>query len=221
MLLGRKRLLQFLCVGPNDGIVRNHLLALRASLDEMEVGVLLLDKNMRAQFINRAFRRMWALPDEVADRHPAFLALMYHGRDTKAYEAAADTLDAYIAERVRLVRAGDVTPVDLRRSNGEIIRMQCAVLPDGGRMLSYTTVTDIVHRADELESLKAALDNVQDGVVLLDANLNAQFLNRRVRTFYDMSEQQAASRPPFASLISGVRHALDPENESKGQACVL
>ena len=42
--------------------------------------------DMRAQFINRAFRRMWALPDAVADRHPAFVALMYHGRDTKAYQ---------------------------------------------------------------------------------------------------------------------------------------
>ena len=31
----------------------------------------LLDANMKSQFINRAFRRMWALPDAVADRNPA------------------------------------------------------------------------------------------------------------------------------------------------------
>ena len=47
---------------------------------------LLLDANLKSQFINRAFRRMWALPDAVADRNPAFVALMYHGRDTRAYE---------------------------------------------------------------------------------------------------------------------------------------
>jgi hypothetical protein len=73
---------------------------------------------MKSQFINRAFRRMWALPDAVADRNPAFVALMYHGRDTNAYGIEARSIDAYVAERVRLVRAGDTKPLDLRRTNG-------------------------------------------------------------------------------------------------------
>ena len=51
-----------------DQIVRGQMLALRAALDVMDVGVLLLDGNLKSQFINRAFRRMWALPDAVADR---------------------------------------------------------------------------------------------------------------------------------------------------------
>src|ERR1700730_5538890 len=83
-------------------IVSGQMLALRAALDEIETGVVLLDVDMRAQFVNRAFRRMWALPDEVADRKPALVALMYHGRDTNAYEVAAAEIDAYVAERVRL-----------------------------------------------------------------------------------------------------------------------
>ncbi len=60
-------------------------------------------------------------------------------------------------------------PLDLRRTNGEVIRMQCANLPNGGRMISYTYVTDIVRHADELEVLHSALDNVSEGVVMLDA----------------------------------------------------
>jgi PAS domain-containing protein len=87
-----------------EHIVRGQLLALRAALDVIDVGVLLLDADMKSQFINRAFRRMWALPDAVADRNPAFVALMYHGRDTNAYEIEARSIDAYVAERVRLVR---------------------------------------------------------------------------------------------------------------------
>jgi diguanylate cyclase (GGDEF)-like protein len=192
-----------------DRIVRGELLALRAALDEIEVGVVLLDGNMRSQFINRAFRRMWALPDAVADRNPALVALMYHGRDTNAYQTAAAELDAYVTERVRLIMAGDAKPLDLRRSNGEIIRMQCAVLPDGGRMLSYTTVTDIVRHSDELEVLRNALDNVPEGIVLLDADLNAQFLNRKMKQFWGVTDEQAATRPSYATLISSSPHAND------------
>src|ERR1700733_1625434 len=192
-----------------EAIEGGKMLALRAALDEIEVGVVLLDGELRSQFINRAFRRMWALPDAVADRHPPFIALMYHGRDTNAYRVPAAELDAYVAERVRLVRAGDATPLDLRRSNGEIVRMECAVLPDGGRMLSYTTVTDIVRHSDELETLRHALDNVSEGVVLLDADLNAQFLNKKMRTFWGVSDEQAANHPSYASLIANAPHARD------------
>jgi hypothetical protein len=42
-----------------DQLVRTQMLALRAALDVMDVGVVLLDPNMKSQFINRAFRRMW------------------------------------------------------------------------------------------------------------------------------------------------------------------
>ena len=184
-----------------DQIVRSHLLALRAALDVIDVGVLLLGADMRSQFINRAFRRMWALPDTVADRNPAFVALMYHGRDTKAYEIASEDIDAYVAERVRLVKEGDTRPLDLRRSNGEVIRMQCANLPNGGRMISYTYVTDIVRHADELEILRSALDNVSEGVVMLDNDLNARFVNKRMRTFWNITEEQAARRPSYESLM--------------------
>jgi diguanylate cyclase (GGDEF)-like protein len=192
-----------------DGIVRGQLLALRAALDEMDVGVVLLDHDLRSQFINRAFRRMWALPDAVADRHPPFITLMYHGRDTNAYQVPADELDAYIAERLRRVSDGVPTPIDLRRSNGEIVRMECAVLPDGGRMLSYTDVTDIVRHSDELETLRYALDHVSEGVVLLDADLNARFLNRRMRRFWGVTDERAASHPSYASLIANAPHARD------------
>jgi diguanylate cyclase (GGDEF)-like protein len=195
--------------------IRRQMLALRAALDLVPLGIVLLDSELRACFINRAFRRMWALSDDVADRNPTFVALMYHGRDTGAYEIRTADLEAYVAERVRLVRSGDERTLDLRRSNGEVLRMQCTVLPDGGRMLSYTTVTDIVRQSDELRFLRDALENVQDGVLLLDPELNATFMNRKVREFWRLSDDEAAKHPSFASLVSRQRRALAPNLSQK------
>jgi diguanylate cyclase (GGDEF)-like protein len=152
---------------------------------------------------------MWKLPDQVADSKPAFAALMYHGRDTNAYQITPADLDAYIANRVSLVRAGDTKALDLRRSNGEVIRLQCAVLPNGGRMLSYTVVTDIVRHADELEVLRNALDNTSEGVLLLDADLEAQFLNKKVRDYFGVTAEQVATRPSYGELIANAPHAND------------
>ena len=195
----------------SEALMRGQMLALRAALDFVPLGIVLLDANLRARLINRAFRQMWLLPDEVASSYPSFVTLMHHGRDTLAYEIPPAELEAYVAERVRHVQAGDASPLDLRRSGGDVVRMQCTPLPDGGRMLTYTPVTDIVRASDELKLLRDALENVEDGVLLLDRDLNASFMNRRMRRFWEVSEQEAASRPAYSSLVSRAQRASAPD----------
>ncbi|HLG84478.1 MAG TPA: PAS-domain containing protein [Bradyrhizobium sp.] len=128
-----------------------HLTAQRlaAALDEVDIGIVLLDADTRAAFINRAFRSYFSLPDAKADSRPAFVALMYHGRDSGAYELPADQLKAFIARRMEMMRIGDSTPINIRLKDGTVLRFSCTALPDGGRMLSYTPVTDLVRRDDD------------------------------------------------------------------------
>ncbi len=50
---------------------------------------------------------------------------------------------------MEMVRTGDATPINIKLANGEVLRFSCTALPDGGRMLSYTPVTDLVRHSDE------------------------------------------------------------------------
>jgi PAS domain-containing protein len=122
---------------------------LASALDQIDIGVVLLDRDTRAEFINRAFRDYFSLPDEKADAKPPFIALMYHGRDTGAYELPEDELSAFIAQRTELMRVGDSTPININLADGQVMRFSCTALPDGGRMLSYTPVTDLVRHSDD------------------------------------------------------------------------
>ncbi|MFT4118181.1 PAS-domain containing protein [Bradyrhizobium sp.] len=121
---------------------------LSAALDQVDIGIVLLDAETRAEFINRAFRDYFALPDAKAEDKPPFIALMYHGRDTGAFELPEDELGIFIARRMEMVRTGDATPININLANGEVLRFVCTVLPDGGRMLVYTPVTDLVRHTD-------------------------------------------------------------------------
>lgn len=129
---------------------RSHAIAARlsAALDQVDIGIVLLDAETRAEFINRAFRDYFAVPNEIADGKPPFIALMYHGRDTGAFELPEDELGTFIAQRMEMVRTGDATPINIALRNGEVLRFVCTALPDGGRMLSYTPVTDLVRHTD-------------------------------------------------------------------------
>ena len=130
---------------------RHHATAerLSAALDQVDIGIVLLDSDTRAEFINRAFRDYFALPDEKADSKPPFIALMYHGRDTGAWEMPEQELSAFIAERTERMRAGDSTPININLRDGQVLRFSCTALPDGGRMLNYTPVTELVRHTDD------------------------------------------------------------------------
>ena len=130
---------------------RHHATAerLRAALDQVDIGIVLLDSDTRAEFINRAFRDYFALSDAQADSKPPFIALMYHGRDTGAWQLPEDELSAFIAKRTEMIRTGDSTPINLNLADGQVLRFICTALPDGGRMLSYTPVTDLVRHSDD------------------------------------------------------------------------
>ena len=122
---------------------------LSAALDQVDIGVVLLDSDTRAEFINRAFRDYFSLPDDKADSKPPLIALMYHGRDTGAFELPEEELSAFIARRTEMIRSGDSTPINLKLANGNVLRFSCTALPDGGRMLSYTPITDLVRHTDD------------------------------------------------------------------------
>ncbi len=122
---------------------------LSAALDQVDIGIVLLDSETRAEFINRAFRDYFALPDQKADSKPPFIALMYHGRDTGAYELPEEELSAFIAQRTEMMRAGNSTPININLADGKVLRFSCTALPDGGRMLSYTPITDLIRHTDD------------------------------------------------------------------------
>jgi PAS domain-containing protein len=122
---------------------------LTAALDRIDIGIALLNADTRAEFINRAFRDYFMLPDAKADSKPPLIALMYHARDTGAYTLLDDEIDHFIARRVEQIRSGRLTPETLRLASGRVLRLSCAALPDGGRMLSYTPVTDLIRHDDD------------------------------------------------------------------------
>ena len=127
---------------------------LAAALDQVDIGIVLLDADTRAEFINRAFRTYFALPDDKADSKPPFIALMYHGRDIGAYEMPEEELSALHRDAHQDDARRRPTPINIKLRDGQVLRFSCTALPDGGRMLSYTPVTDLVRHTDDPAKLE-------------------------------------------------------------------
>ncbi len=143
----------------SDADLAAKLAALRTIVDDLDYGIVVLDAARHVQFVNRAFRQFWRVPDEIADGRPTFLQLMYHDRGTSAYAVSQHRLGGYIARQLELIRTGADRPLNIRLRSGEVIRFTCKALPDGGRLLTYGNVSDLVREAEALERL-AAIDGM-------------------------------------------------------------
>src|SRR5450631_2081176 len=112
-------------------------------LDEVESGLVVLDKDFQAQFINRAFYQMWELPKMSDGSTYNFADIVEHGRRTGLYITAPGSVQDYVRQRKGR----------LRLSDGRILKFACKALPDGGRLMSFDDISAFVRAAEQLREL--------------------------------------------------------------------
>jgi diguanylate cyclase (GGDEF)-like protein len=123
---------------------------LYAALDNVDSGLLVLNKELRAVYSNPVLHTMFRAnsSDEIRETKPLYADML-----AASAQAVAVDLEDYVARRLAWVQSGDSKPMDLAMTDGTVLRCHLAVLPDDGRMLIYSDVTDIVRNAEELERL--------------------------------------------------------------------
>lgn len=171
------------------------------ALDQVDYGVIVLDKDLRAQFMNRAVFKRTGLRERGPDELPTYDEIIRETATNAGYAIEPDKLNEFVAQRVAFVRSGNSTPVELRMADGSVARFKCIVLPDGGRMLTYTDVTDLTRQSDELRALHAALDQIDHGVVLLDKDLRARYMNRTIHEKGGLQERAPGEYPDYVDLL--------------------
>ena len=112
-------------------------------LDEVESGLVVLDKDFQAQFINRAFYQMWELPKLSDGSTYNFADIVEHGRRTGLYITAPGSVQDYVRQRKGR----------LRLSDGRILKFGCKALPDGGRLMTFDDISGFVRAAELLREL--------------------------------------------------------------------
>ncbi|UCE30722.1 MAG: PAS-domain containing protein, partial [Burkholderiales bacterium] len=100
----------------------NALLAeFNAVLDTIDYAVLFMGPDLRARIINRAFAEMWRLSEAQIQAGPTMEELLRIVGGRGLYDVAPGEFEAYVQERVRAVRDGDIPAREIRLTDGRII----------------------------------------------------------------------------------------------------
>jgi PAS domain S-box-containing protein len=166
-------------------------------LDNMNDAVLLFDKDMRWQFVNRqliAFQRF--TPEIAGPGVSAYSILEFQARRGDFGEIPESQIDAEVRRRIDVMRAG--ARYERRTASGQYVEFTFKPLDDGGLLAVYRDITELKHREEALAAAKEAaeaarddvertrqimqtvLDNMIGGVMLFDKDFRLRFVNRQV-----------------------------------------
>jgi signal transduction histidine kinase len=176
---------------------------LTATLANMDQGMLVLDRDMTLRIWNERVAELLGLPpDLLRVGMPAGDLIRYIGsRNGDSSEA----VDRDIERRIDEMRQGGARLLFGGLPDDRYIERRSREMPDGGFVVTYTDVTERKKREDEIAEksalLAATLDNMDQGLVVIDAENRARLWNNRLIDMFQMPPDVMRLGRPFAEVL--------------------
>ncbi len=181
---------------------------MRAAVDNMPGGIMMLDKDLNIVFLNERYRELYDVPEEIMQPgRPIRDILVYNvGRGT----LGAGDSEAMIEARYKEFESG--TPGNSEHCvDGERwLNVRHEPRPGGGVVLVATDITERkqadANLARTLTGLNAVLDGIDYGVLFMDSDLRTVISNKAFRDIWGIPEDFPTDRPTMADFIYFNRH---------------
>lgn len=194
---------------------------LQSTLDSLDMGVVLLDPELNAEMINKAFYDIWKLtPDDVSVGSP-FRALMDINRHTGIYKVADQEWEDYVAYRLDEIRGEGVEPREFQRGDGQTLIYSVTILSGGKRLVSYFDITAIKDREEQLAKAleqarlaEAVINSVPNPIFVKDEKLNFVMVNEAFAAFHDATPGELIGRGA-ADIVGADNAGLFEDSEKQ------
>ena len=180
---------------------------LDVALENMVHGLCVYDKDMRLRACNSRYREIYGLTREEAAPGTHLSKLIKHAMAHGAFAAGYNADQLMTAAQASIV-SKDTAILHRRMSNGNLIAVCYRPLPDGGFVATYEDVTEREHAHEELSKqhrrFDAALNNMSQGLCMLDDEFRVIVCNKRFLDIYGLSTQIGR---PGASMLEIMEHS--------------
>ena len=152
---------------------------LSSALDTVDMGILVVDKDLRVELVNEPFKKIWKTTDADFSIGDSFRKLMDANRYTGIYNVKDEDWEDYVASRSEEVAGGHVESREFERADGVTLLYAVHPLSNDRRLLTYLDISDQRRRESELEEAKNAaartkerltdaIEGLEDGFVIYD-----------------------------------------------------
>jgi NO-binding membrane sensor protein with MHYT domain len=179
--------------------LRQQNIRLDAALNNMSQGLCMFDADERIVVYNRRFLELYKLSPEIVRPGCTLLELVQHRK-------SVGLLDADPEEHCRAIREdvarGPTRHWILQKRDGRTIEVLNQSMPGGGWVTTHEDVTDRQNAEKQVREQKlildAALNNMNQGLLMFDAQTRLILCNQRYLQMYNLPAEQV--KPGITTL---------------------
>ncbi|TFV77126.1 EAL domain-containing protein [Bradyrhizobium frederickii] len=172
--------------------LRQQNVMLDAALENMAHGLAFYDSDMRLRVCNTTYRKLYRLSLEETRPGTHLAELIERSMANGAFSSEYSPQQLLEVARARIANR-DTSPMRRRMSNDTVISVRYCALAEGGFVATYEDITEREHAIGELSEqyrrFDAALNNMSQGLCMLDASLRVIVCNRRYIEMYGLSPE--------------------------------
>jgi signal transduction histidine kinase len=188
--------------------LQQHADAHAATLDTLQTAVAIFGRDQKLAFYNKAFVRLWGLPETLLDRHPSEGDILDRLRDARRLPEQRD-YQAWKRSRLALYSDGArerPSEDTWYMPNGQTIRVAVQPHPFGGLTFLYEDVTARLTLESEYNTLvkvqSATLDTLSEGVAVFGPDGRLKLHNAAFARIWEFGTDDLASEPHLRTIAA-------------------
>ncbi len=194
-------------VSAAEARLQQHIDAHADTLDKLATAVAIFGHDQKLTFYNRAFARLWTLPEAWLDAHPGDSEILDRLREGRKLPEQRD-YQAWKREQLRLYENPREYPSEelWHLPGGKTLRVVAQPHPFGGLTFLYEDVTEKITLESSYNTLikvqSATLDTLQEGVAVFGPDGKLKLHNAAFAQIWDLRPKDLAGEPHVRAIAA-------------------
>ena len=194
-------------VAVGEARLQQHIDAHTDTLDKLATAVAIFDRDKKLSFYNRAFAKLWNLPETWLDTHPGDGEVLDRLREARKLPEQRDYQN-WKRERLALYQtARDYPSEELwHLPGGKTLRVVAQPHPFGGLTFLYEDVTERITLESSYNTLikvqSATLNTLQEGVAVFGPDGKLKLHNAAFAKIWDLNAKDLTGEPHVRAIAA-------------------
>jgi len=183
--------------------VQRNAKLLATTLDNVNIGIRVIDPDGRLALWNQNYKEMFDFPDELMRQGTPYRDLLQFTNARLISDP--EKLKARIELRLKHWATGERSSEIRVRPDGRIVHQTSEPMPGGGVVTTYADITHIQKTENALEAksklLETSLENINQGLLLFDSDMKLELVNQAYLDLFNINDGEIGPGMHYRELL--------------------